>query len=104
MKKPATEQKPRDFQCENYFPISSPLTSVSQSEMTVGSGAQQIEQSQIHNLSKDIALREFLHWDSVVFAILCNVSILCAMFGVLQAIMAHLGCLVVDGVDEDEDN
>lgn len=57
-----------------------------------------------HNLSKDTALREFLHRNRVVFAILCYVSILCTRLGILQAIMAHLGCFVVDGVDEDEDD
>lgn len=58
----------------------------------------------IHNLSKDITLREFLHRNRAVFAILCYVSILRTRLGILKAITAHLGCFVVDRVDEDEDD
>lgn len=32
------------------------------------------------------------------------VAVVGAEFGVLQAVAAHLGVLVVDGVDEDEDD
>lgn len=70
---------------------------------TVGLGADATNPG-IHNLSKDIGLREFLHRYRVVFAILCYVSILWTKLGILQVIMAHLGCFVVDRVDEDEDD
>lgn len=94
MKKLASEQRPRDFQCKKK---KKPCPM-----WTVGLG--RCSKPRGSYLSKDIALREFLHRDSVVFAILCYISILCTRLGILQAITAHLGCFVVDRVDEDEDD
>jgi len=71
---------------------------------TMGLGRCNKPRDSFHNLRKDIGLREFLHRDTIVFAILCYVSILLTKLDILQVITAHLGLFVVDGVDEDEDD
>lgn len=57
-------------------------------------------------LKVDVWLRQFSHRErSVLAAVLRYVAVgRAAELGLLQAVAAHLGVLVVDGVDEDEDD
>lgn len=52
----------------------------------------------------DVLLGEFLHGKSTIKTVLCYVALLCVGLGILQAVAAHLGVCVVDGVDENEDH
>lgn len=55
-------------------------------------------------LSTDVLLRQFGHRQRHVPAVVRHVPVVCAEFGVFQTVAAHLGVLVVDGVDEEEDD
>lgn len=52
----------------------------------------------------DVLLREFLHGKTTIKTVLRYVALLHVGLGVLQAVVAHLGVCIVDGVDENEDH
>lgn len=55
-------------------------------------------------LSTDALLRQFGHRQRQVPAGVSHVPVVSAEFGVFQTVAPHLGVLVVDGVDEEEDD
>lgn len=52
----------------------------------------------------DVLLGEFLHGKTTIKTVLCYVALLCVGLGILQAVVAHLGVCIVDGVDENENH
>lgn len=55
-------------------------------------------------LCTDVLLRQLGHGELQVAVAVSYVPIMHAEFGVFKAVLAHLGVLVVDGVDEEEDD
>lgn len=55
-------------------------------------------------LSTDVPLRQFSHRKLHVPAVVGDVATGGVQFGVFKTVAAHLGVLVVDGVDEEEDD
>ena len=59
---------------------------------------------QLGQLSTDVLLRKFGDGELHVPAVVSHIAIVSAEFGIFKTVAAHLGVLVVDWVDEEEDD